>query len=183
MRVGPYTNIHREPEGWSVIVRRRGRIFRDYFGDAVYGGRAQALRAAQHHRDRLLLRLVPADSRVRRRAPKGRRSKTRIPGVTRERYAVGGRFYSRYIARWQDPDKGPRRRRFAVKRYGARQARSLAVEARRAGRAESDARLLARQREEARRRLREAGPAPRPVKDPRSRKGISMARRRPRRNA
>jgi hypothetical protein len=182
IRVGPYTNIYREPEGWSVIVRRRGRIFRDYFGDAVYGGRAQALRAAQHCRDRLLLQRVPADTRVRRRSPRGRRSKTGVPGVSRERYRVEGRVYSRYVAHWQDPDHGQQRRRFAVKYYGARQARALAIDARRAGVAESDARLLARQRAEARRRLREAGPMPRRVKDPRSRKGISMARRRPRRH-
>jgi hypothetical protein len=182
MRVGPYTNIYREPEGWSLRVTRRGRIFSDYFGDAVYGSRAQALRAAQHCRDRLLLQRVPADTRVRRRSPRGRRSKTGVPGVTREKYRVGGRVYSREIAHWPDPDNGPQRRRFAVKLCGARQARAMAIEARRAGLAECGARLLARQREEARRRLQEAGPMPRRVKDPRSRRGISMARRRPRRN-
>jgi hypothetical protein len=181
MRVGPYTNIHREPEGWSVRVTRRGRDFADYFGDAVYGGRAQALRAAQHWRDRLLLRYVPADTRIRRRVRKGRRSKTGVRGVSREDYIVGGRVYSRYIAHWPDPDNGPQRRRFAAKYYGARQARALAIQARKAGLAENAARLLTRQREEARRRLREAGPRPRQVKDPRSRKGINMARRRPRR--
>jgi hypothetical protein len=180
--VGPLTNIHREPEGWSVIVWRRGRIFRDYFGDAVWGGRAQALLAAQHCRDRLLLQRVPADTRVRRRHPKGRRSNTGVPGVSLEPHVVDGRVYHRYIAQWQDPDNGPQRRRFLVECYGKKQARALAIEVRRAGIADADARLLARQREEARRRLRKAAPMPRPVKDPRDRKGISMARRRPRRN-
>jgi len=95
---------------------------------------------------------------------------------------VGGRVYSRYVAHWQDPENGPQRRRFLVERYGRRAARALAIEARTVGVADSEARLLARQREEARRRLQTAAPMPRPVKNPRSRKGISMARRRPRRN-
>ena len=64
---------------------------------------------------------------------------------------------------------------------GKEQARALAIEAREAGVAHSDALLMARQREEAGRRLQKAPPMPRQVKDPRSRKGISMARRRPRR--
>jgi hypothetical protein len=53
--------------------------------------------------------------------------------------------------------------------------------AREAGVARSHAYLVARQREEAEGRLQQAAPMPRPVKDPRSRQGISMARRRPRR--
>jgi hypothetical protein len=94
-------------------------------------------------------------------------------GVSLERYVVDGRVYDRYVAHWQDPEKGARRRRFLVGRYGKRQAFALAVEAREAGVAHNHAWLLARQREEARRRLREAPPLPRQVKDPRSRKGIS----------
>ena len=180
-RIGPHTNIHREPEGWSVRLRRRGRDFADYFGDAVWGGRTKALQAAQHFRDRLLQH-VPPDTRVRRRPPRGRRSRTGVPGVSYERYVVGGRVYSRYVAHWQDPENGPQRRRFLVERYGRRAARALAIEARTVGVADSEARLLARQREEARRRLQTAAPMPRPVKNPRSRKGISMARRRPRRS-
>lgn len=178
--IGPLTNIVREPEGWTVRVIRHGHGFADYFGDAVWGGRALALLAAQHFRDRLLQR-ISADTRVRRRRPKGSRSKTGVQGVSFERYVVDGHLYSRYVAQWQDPEKETQRRRFLVQRYGRELARELAIEARRAGVAESDARLKARQREEARRRLRNSAPMPRPVKDPRSRKGISMARRRPRR--
>ena len=182
MRIGPLTNIHREADGWTVRVRRRGHDFVDYFGVSVWGGRALALLAAQHFRDRLLQRIA-ADTRVRRRVPKGRRSRTGVVGVNFERYVVHGCVYSRYVAQWPDPENGPQRRRFLVQRYGRELARELAIDARRAGVAHSGARLKARQREEARRRLRNSAPMPRPVKDPRSRKGISMARRRPRRNA
>jgi hypothetical protein len=159
---------------------RRGQGFADYFGAAVFGGRERALLAAQHFRDKLLQRIDP-DTRVRRRMPKGTRSKTGLVGVSRERHVVDGRIYERYVACWRDADKKPRRRRFLVERYGRQRALALANEARAAGVARSHAEQLARQRQGARERLRQARPMPRPVKDPRSRKGISMARRRRRR--
>jgi hypothetical protein len=77
--------------------------------------------------------------------------------------------------------KGHQRRRFLVERYGEEEARDLAIDAREAGVARSRADCLTRQREEAKRRLQKAAPLPRQVKDPRSRKGISLARRRSRR--
>lgn len=163
-----------------MAVTRRGRTFSDYFGDAVFGSRARALRAAQIWRDRLLARIDP-DTRVRREILKGRRSKTGVRGVSREPHRVGNSVYNRYVASWQDPARGNRRRRFQIETYGEEQAFALAVKARRAGVARAKAYLKARQREEAAQRLRKAGPPPRPVKDPRSRKGISMANRRPRR--
>jgi hypothetical protein len=159
---------------------RLGRIFADYFSDAVWGGRQLALVAAQRLRDDLLLRIEP-DTRVRRQIPKGARSATGVVGVTFEQHVVDGRVYERYVARWQDPEKGTQRRRFLVGRYGREEALALAQDARERGVAESHRRWLAIQRQEARRRLRQAPPAPRQVKDPLSRKGTSMSRRRPRR--
>ena len=143
----------------------------------MWGGRALALLAAQHARDELLRRIDP-DQRVRRRLPKGCRSKTGVVGVTFEVHVVDGRVYHRYVACWQDPRKGLQRRRFLVEHHGEEQARALAIDAREVGVARSRAYLLARQREEAKGRLEESAPMPRPVKDPRSRLGISMARRR-----
>lgn len=176
-RIGPFTHIHREMGAWSLLVVRGGQRFPEYFGNAVWGGRQQALVAAQRFRDRLLLRIGP-DTRVRRQVPTGTRSATGVVGVTRERYVVGGRVYVRYLASWQDLEEGPLRRRFSVARYGKERAFALA---RKTGVAHSHAVRLAGRREEARRRLRNAPPMPRQVKDPRDRKGISMARRRPRR--
>jgi hypothetical protein len=83
-------------------VRRGGREYPDYFGDAVYGGRRKALRAAQHARDQLMRR-IDGDARVRSRKPKGSRSRTGVVGVTRERHIVDGRVYHRYVATWPDP--------------------------------------------------------------------------------
>ena len=179
-RIGPRTNICRETGAWSVRVLRGGRPFVGHCADAVFGGRGAALVAAQHIRDRLLLRVEP-DLRVRRRISEGARSRTGEVGISRERYLVDGRAYERYVAHWQDPERGPQRRRFSVKRHGRAGAMELARGAREAGVACSRAYLFARQRQEAKRRLQEAPPMPRCVKDPRSRKGISMARRRARR--
>lgn len=163
-------------------VMRRGRNFSDYFGNGVWGGRARALVAAQRFREELLQRIDP-DTRVRRQVAKGRRSKTGLVGVSLERHVVDGRVYERYVASWQDPERGFCRRRFLVEHYGKDRALTLAVEAREAGVAYGHALQRARQCEEAKRRLRKAPPMPRQVKDPLSRKGISMARRRPRRTA
>ena len=176
VRIGPRTHIRREPEGWSVSVTRRDETYRDYFGDAVWGSRATSLLAAQHFRDRLLLRIDP-DVRVRRRTPRGRSSRTGLVGVSLEWHVVEGRAYERYVACWPDLERGAQRRRFLVERYGRERARQLAIEARESGVRRFHAQQLARQREDARGRLQEAPPRPRPVKDPRSRKGISMARR------
>lgn len=172
-RIGPRTNIHREPEGWSVAVVRRGNRIADYFGDAVYGGRAVALLAAQRVRDELLLRLGP-DTRVRRQIPKGQQSRTGVVGVSLERQRVRGRVYEYFLACWVDPELGPQRRRFSIRRHGRQVARALALEARQSGVARSHAYLLERQHEEAKGRLRQAGEMPRAVKDPRRRTAMKV---------
>jgi hypothetical protein len=157
-------------------VRRGGRDYADYFPDAVWGGKRLALVAARRFRDELLERVEP-DLRVRRRVPKGVRSKTGVVGVSVERHLVEGRVYRRYVAHWSDPEEGPMRRRFSVERHGEEGARALAEEVREQGVARSRARLLARQAADAARRLAAAPPLPRMVRDPRSRKGIRMPRR------
>jgi hypothetical protein len=181
-KIGPYTHIRPDPGAWTVQVIRRGQTFSGHFSHAVWGGRAPALVAAQRFRDELLLRIEP-DTRVRRRVPKGVASATGIVGVSREAYTVGGRRYSRYVAAWVDPEKGLQRKRFGIERYGSERAKGLAREARERGVAESHRRWLALQREAAGRRLQEAPAMPRQVKDPLSRKGINMGRRRARRRA
>jgi hypothetical protein len=128
----------------------------------------------------VLLRRIDPDTRIRRRPPKGTRRGAKIVGVHVEPHVVKGRAYSPAVGEWVDEDGVPQRRRFLVERYGLKRACGLAADARKAGVAETRRILLARQREDAARRLRNASPRPQQVKDPRNRKGISMARRRPR---
>ena len=181
-RIGHLANIRRELGAWTVTVMRQGRRFVDYFPDRVWGGRERALVAAQRFRDGLLMHVEP-DTRVRRRTPEGSLNLTGVVGVSFEEYEVDGRDYERFVAHWPDPDKGKQRRRFGVGRYGMKRALALAVAARAAGVARVRAEALARQRAEAGARLDEAPPLPARVKDPLSRKGINMGRRRPRRSS
>jgi hypothetical protein len=172
-------NIYYDRRAHSVVVTRRGRLYSGHFSDGVWGGRAQSRIAAQRWLYALLKDIDP-DTRVRQRPPKGSLSKTGIVGVSLETYRVDGRPYQRYVAKWQGLEKGSQKRRFSVSRYGRNHAQALAREARKAGVARYEAQLSARQREEAARHLRQAPPQPRQIKDPLSRKGISMAARRPR---
>lgn len=179
-RIGPRRNIHRDRNAWAVVVARGQERFPGYFSDAAWGGRTLALVAAQHFRDRLLQR-IDGDARVRRRIPRGSGSKTGIVGVIREPHRVGGRVYERFVASWPDAETGRScRRRFSIEHYGEEVALALAVEARAQGVARRLAHVKRRQREDAARRLALAPPMPRQVKNPSSRKGISMAHRRPR---
>lgn len=175
-RIAALQNIRREPEGWSVVVMRKGDRYPDYFGDAVYGGRSSALVAAKRCRDDLLRRIDP-DTRVRRRIPEGVASETGIVGVSLERYPVEGRMYVRYVATWQDADGRNHRRRFSVLTRGKAKALALAKEARKKGVAQAEAERRARQASEAARRLARTPPMPRQVKDPLSRKGINTGPR------
>jgi hypothetical protein len=175
-RIGPLNNIRREPEGWSVVLMRKGVRHTDYFGDAVYGGRSLALLAAQRYRD-ILLRRIDPDTRVRRWMPRGVTSETGVVGVAFELYAVEGRWYERYVATWQDADGRNRRRRFSVLMRGKAKAMALAKKTRENGVAKAEAERRARQGSEATKRLARMPPMPRPVKDPLSRKGINTAPR------
>jgi hypothetical protein len=177
---GSFRNIHAEPAAWTVVVVRKGLHHIKYFSHAVWGGRDLALVAARRCRERLLKRIDP-DTRVRRRHPRGRSHSTDVVGVSREEYVVEGLEYCRYVACWQNAEGRMRRRRFSVGRYGETGAKARAVRARQAGVARAHAVRMARQRQEAALRLKLAPPMPSQVKDPLSRKGISMARRRPRR--
>lgn len=71
-------------------------------------------------------------------------------GVSLELHVVDGLAYERYVACWQDPQQGLRRRRFLVERYGKERARALAIDAREMGVAQRHAQQLGLQREEAR---------------------------------
>ena len=177
--VGPLTCVHRGPGAWTVVVIRRGKRYTDYFPDGVWGGRGRSLVAAQRYRDDVLLRRTEPDTRVRRRKPRGASKETGIVGVTVEHYWVEDRRYTRAVAGWKDADMKVRRRRFSIDCYGYHEAIGMAAAMRKRGVAQARSERLARQRRAAAERIDSAPPPPVQVKDPLSRKGISMANRRP----
>lgn len=172
-RVGPLSNIRREPEGWTVAVIRRSEHFSDYFGDAVWGGRAKALVAAQHFRDRLLLRIEP-DTRVRPSEQDGRGGGQ--PRTSRRRWSRLRALRRLLAGSAAGAEEAPLPGRAVRQGAGARPRDRRARDG--CGAAPCPATRPPTRGSQT--RLQKAPPMPRPVKDPRSRKGISMARRRPR---
>jgi len=118
--------------GYVVAAHRAGKQYVKYFSDRP-NGRREALRQAIAYRDWLLPQL-PAPNRIHWRSSV---NSSGVIGValTRERTAKGT-FIWRYGAGW--PIKGGRKGRatFSVAKYGKREARRLAIEARKKGLAE-----------------------------------------------
>ena len=83
-RIGPRTHIHRDHGAWYVHITRAGRSTYGHFADATYGSRGLALVAAQRHRDELLRRHFPPDTRIPRGPRKNKRHATGIVGVSRQ---------------------------------------------------------------------------------------------------
>jgi hypothetical protein len=116
-------------------VQRRGKIHSAFFTDFKYGGRAQALAAAQlHHRK--LLRTLGLPQRKSRRwwaeLPR-RKGSSSIVGVQR---LVDWGFWpirTYWSATWSPKPYVVRRKQFSVRKFGAKKAKQLAIRARRAG--------------------------------------------------
>lgn len=110
-------------------------VYRRQFADSRHGGTEAALRAAILERDRALARFGRTLENlgaltVRRR---GRRNSTGIVGVSR--FENNGRVTWAAFWRVRLPDGriASRSRTFAETKYGAEEARRLAIEARRLG--------------------------------------------------
>jgi hypothetical protein len=113
--------------GWVVSVKRRGRNHNlDHYRDARYGGRVKALRAAIKRRDEMEAELPPATCLRERDS----RSKTGMVGVTLTIRRRGARVLRYWLANWVELDGRREHRTFAVAKYGAARARSLAERAR-----------------------------------------------------
>jgi hypothetical protein len=118
-------------KGWMVYITRARRVVcHRYFADRSFGGRAQALRAAIAHRDRLLRRLPPPVLAKLQHS----RNTTGVVGV--HRFSRQGRhgllWY--YVANWVWPPRSRNqvRKTFSARRFGMRGARQKAIDARRA---------------------------------------------------
>ncbi len=134
-----YRNVYRvdlySTHAWVVaVVRRRKRIVH-YFSDGMHGGRAAALAQALRYRDDLVASLPPP-MRFKRTFS---RNKTGVVGVQlEEQHLPSGRVVRYYGATWTELSGKRVRVRFLISRYGEREARRLAIKARR----EAVARIL-----------------------------------------
>jgi hypothetical protein len=116
-------------------VQRRGKIHSAFFTDFKYGGRKQALAAAQLHHRKLLRKLGLPKQMSRRwwaEIPR-RQGSSGIPGVQK---LVDWRFWplrTYWLATWSPKPYVVRRRQFSARKFGSRKARQMAIRARRAG--------------------------------------------------
>jgi hypothetical protein len=122
--------------GWKVNLKRRSRYMHKYFPDAKYGGRENALEAAQAYLDSLMSAASNPDYMLWRRIKKPATNTSGIVGVGR--YAVKYRKRRRLLwqAMWEDADGKKHCKRYFVSTHGERQAKALAVAARRDAMAE-----------------------------------------------
>ncbi len=127
-------NYKRRANGWWVRLQSRGEKFSKFFKDSDYTSKAAALRAArEHHRE--LLRDHPKISRQENAERQTVRT-GKIIGVRRLVKPRFGHAYEVWEARWS-PSKYERRvKTFSIEKYGVREAKRLAIEARLQGLAE-----------------------------------------------
>lgn len=119
--------------GWKVNLKRRTQYMHKYFTDAKYGGKRNALEAAQTWLDSLMSVASDPDYMLWRRNKKPETNTSGIVGVGR--YAVKYRKGRRLLwqAMWKDADGKQHCKRYFVSTHGEREAKALAVAARREG--------------------------------------------------
>ena len=117
---------HHHFHGWHVCLKRAGQPYEQHFRDK--GDRQAALRRALRWRDQMAARLPPPRKFKRRYVL----NTTGVVGVHLARQRTRARRLARfYCATWIDELGQSHKRSFSLAKYGARQARALAVDARR----------------------------------------------------
>jgi hypothetical protein len=121
---------------WKVNLKRRTRYMHKYFPDAKYGGKENALEAAQAYHDSLMSAASNPDYMLWRRNKKTEANTSGIVGVGR--YLIRYRKKRRLLwsASLQDANGKRCGKVFFVSTHGERQAKTLAVAARRDAMAE-----------------------------------------------
>ena len=119
---------------WKIKIRRRDRVIYKYFTDALYGGKAKALKAAKAYRDALMKKISGADYAMWRRTKMRPNNTSGVVGVGRyiksEKTGRSLLEYPLWEAYWVDADGKRRSKRFLVHQFGERKAKRLAREIR-----------------------------------------------------
>ncbi len=121
--------------GFFVRVQRNGKIHSAFFTDLSHGGNAEALAAAQRYYKELLLILGPSKQSNRRVWAEKRVSHNTsgIHGVGKLVRYHKGKVWKYWQASWSPEPHVVRRMIFSIRKYGTREARRLAILARREG--------------------------------------------------
>ena len=121
--------------GYFVRLQRNGKIHSAFFPDKRYGGKAQALIAAQQHHQKLLEKFGLTKQLSRRRWAEIRRRKG-LSGIHGVQKVIDRRFTPPRIywkATWSPEPYVVRKQQFSVRKHGAQRAKLLAIRARKAG--------------------------------------------------
>ncbi len=119
---------------WVVRLQRRHRIWRRFFSDGAYGGKAKALRAARTYRDEILAAHPPMTRADYAAIVRGS-NRSGVPGVCR--YVATMKTLGKPVARaywiafWTLPNGKSARRKFSVAKHGEAGALKRAKAARR----------------------------------------------------
>ncbi|NJR57625.1 MAG: AP2 domain-containing protein [Cyanobacteria bacterium CRU_2_1] len=111
----------------------RGTQYAKFFSDKKYGGKEEALKAAEQHFDELD-KQMPLDSPVGRMSV---RNRSGIVGVSRTKSTRRGHEYEYWQAWWGSGDYR-KSVKFSILKYGEEKAKQLAIEARRAWEREAE---------------------------------------------
>jgi hypothetical protein len=113
-------------KGWRVAYTRAGETFVKYFSDKKYGTGKKSLAAAEEFLEKLKEILSPIPSQTNLRKAGAGAGQV---GVHRTAPKEGGSGSAVWVATWSEDGKR-KSRKFSVVRYGEREAKRLAVEAR-----------------------------------------------------
>ena len=121
--------------GFFVRLTRQGKIHSAFFTDKKHGGRELAFVAAQKHYQALRNKLGESKTPSRRFWAEVRRRKGRsgIHGVQKIVDRRSGKPVTVWKATWSPEPYVVRRKQFSVRKHGAKQAKLLAIRARRDG--------------------------------------------------
>jgi len=121
--------------GFFVRMQRNGKMHSAFFSDLTCGGRKAAMSAAQQHYQKMQLELGPPKQASRRAWAEIRRRKSssHVVGVQRLVIRRKTRLAVYWMATWSPEVGVVRRMMFSVRKYGAQEAKQLAILARRRG--------------------------------------------------
>jgi hypothetical protein len=126
--------IEKNHFGYYVRLNREGIQFAKFFSDKKYGGKRKSLEAAKEYYTNLVEK-VPLKRQYGR---SNIRNTSGYVGVSRTRSTRRGHVYE-YWQAWWGSGENRKSVKFSINKYGAGQAKQLAIKARRAWEKEAEA--------------------------------------------
>ncbi len=135
-RIETYSPAGKMYGGWEVRMQRRGKKTEKFFSDNGFGGKRNALKAAQGFRDGLEEKSRKYTVKELASRP-SKRNKSGVVGVRlhHQKDARGDfiYYYWYWVAQWTDGHGRRRTKSFSCHTYGDEEAYRLACEARKKG--------------------------------------------------